>query len=101
MAAWLGIGILVLFSLGLNWFMRGQRSAELVLPDDLGTWIRCTNGEPAALGTFWERRVLLHSGSLISRPYLFEQHRLRREVDGEILEVRPERKFEIDAGPSA
>ena len=93
MAAWLGICILVLFSLGLNWFMRGQRSASPDLPPDLGEWLRCSVGEADVAGTFWERRQLLNPGSLLVRPHLVEQRRLRRESDGEILEVRPERRI--------
>lgn len=92
MAAGLGIGILVLFSLGLNWFMRGQRLPQLQVPEDVGRWLRCTE-DPAAPGTYWERRVLVNAATLTSGAHLVEQRRLRREADGEILEVRPERRL--------
>lgn len=93
MAAWLGIGILVVFSLGLNWFMRGSRVAALELPPDLGVWVRCEDAEHKPSGTFVERRVLLQAGSFLARPHLIEQRRLRREGDGEILQIWPERRL--------
>jgi hypothetical protein len=93
MAAWLGITILVFFSLGLNWFMRGARGRALHLPKDLGVWVRGPTSEPTPPGTYWEQRMLLIPGTLFKRASIFEQRRLRRTSDGEILEVRPEQRL--------
>lgn len=90
---WLGICIFVLFSLSLNWFMRDPRGRQITLPKDLGEWVRCEAHASEPGGVFWERRTLLVQGSLLRRPYLVEQRRLRREHDGEILEVSPERRL--------
>jgi hypothetical protein len=94
MATWLGICILVLFSLGLNWFMRGQgKMATPSLPPELGEWRKCARAEHEPEGSYWECRTLLRPGSLFVRAYLFEQRRLRRASDGEILEVQSERRI--------
>lgn len=90
---WLGICIFVLFSLSLNWFMRGPAGREVALPKDLGEWGRSDAQGGGPSETFWERRTLLVPGSFLRRPHLVEQRRLRRQCDGEILEVAPERRI--------
>ncbi len=90
METWLGIAILVLFSLGLNLFMRLEpRERHRELPDHLGRWVR-EDATPAA-ETYTERRALLVAGGLVRKTRLIEQRRIRRTSDGEIIEVLPER----------
>ncbi len=93
MSSWLGVGILVCFSLGLTLFMRldfGRSSVEL--PRDLGRWTvvpgESDSGHPGAVV---ERRVLLVEGGLFRRHRLVEQRRARMADTGEVLLVLPER----------
>lgn len=106
---WLGIAILVVFSLGLSLFMRldFSRRSEPALPVNLGIWEPCDE-VPARLGArgeanddladeegsaeiVEERRIILAEGGLFRRHRLLEQRRTRRVRDGEILRVEAPR----------
>ncbi len=90
METWLGIAILVLFSLGLNLFMRLEpRESRRELPDHLGRWVR--EDATSSAETYTERRALFVAGGLVRKSRLIEQRRIRRTSDGEIIEVLPER----------
>ena len=93
MAEWLGIAILVAFSLGLNLFMRlERREKQRDLPEHLGRWVRDPTEVEAEI--YSERRALLVAGGLLRKTRLIEQCRTRRSTDGEILDVLPERTLD-------
>ncbi len=93
MTEWLGIAILVLFSLGLSLFMRlGGRDEQRELPKDVGLWVR-EPGSPDG-DTYCERRALLKEGGLFKKTRLIEQRRRRRVADGKIVDVLPERTLD-------
>jgi hypothetical protein len=94
MADWLGVAILVSFSLGLTLFMRLDFSTRRELPKDLGRW-QVLPGEtwPDHPGARVERRVVLVEGGLLRRHRLVEQRRVRSET-GEVLAIMQERTLE-------
>ena len=93
MAEWLGIAILVVFSLGLNAFMRHERrETQRAFPAHLGRWVR--DATVTSAGTYFERRALVVNGNLLRKTRLIEQRRERRVSDGEILQVFPERTLD-------
>lgn len=104
---WLGIAILVVFSLGLSLFMRLDFTGGSgpALPESLGIWEPCVEVAPCVEGgarespvrdvgsteTVEERRVVVVEGGLFRRHQLIEQRRTRRVRDGEILRVEAPR----------
>ena len=94
MTAWLGILILLAFSLGLNLFMRLEKRPAVALPDELRQWTRvpCDGISPEL---YLERRVLeVERRGFGSRRWV-EQRRLRRHSDHSIVEVLEERPFRL------
>lgn len=96
MTAWLGIVILLAFSLGLNLFMRleGEPTAEPA--EELRRWRRVPGAAPRS-GAYLEHRVIYHERRWLPSRRWVEQRRLRRESDGAILEVLEERPFRLQS----
>lgn len=94
---WLGIAILLAFSLGLSLFMRldFSRGAKRSLPPNLGNWEPCPEApEGESEGILEERRWIVIEGGLFRKHQLVEQRRTRRLHDGEILRVAPQKVVE-------
>ncbi len=90
MTAWLGIAILLVFSLGLNLFMRLEVKPRAAIPDHLRNWTRLpTDG--LAEGLYVERRVVELQRRGLAGPRWVEQRRVRRISDNAIVEVLEER----------
>jgi hypothetical protein len=91
---WLGIAILLAFSLGLTLFMRLEPGKPRKRPPQLGEWQRREGapGEPEA--AYLERRLWLYDGGWLRPHRLVEQSRVRAESDGRILRALPERLVE-------
>jgi hypothetical protein len=98
MSNWLGIAILLTFSLGASLFMQMHtgRLRKRELPADLGRWTTGKKGEqppPSGGAPTLESRTLLIEGGLFRRHRLIEQRRLR-DANGEIVAILPERVIE-------
>jgi hypothetical protein len=88
--AWLGIAILLAFSLGLNLFMRLEVKPRAAIPDHLRSWTRLPT-EGLAEGLYVERRVVELQRRGLNGPRWVEQRRVRRLSDDAIVEVLEER----------
>jgi hypothetical protein len=89
--SWLGIAILILFSLGLSWFMRFERSLPRRLPEEVGHWQRDDHRGGDADGTYGEKRLWFYEGGWWRPHRLVEQARIRDQSDGRIVRTLPER----------
>lgn len=92
MSEWLGIGILLAFSLGLSLFMRLEGKERPRVPDELQVWHRQAPTEPNE-PTYVERRVVQLPSRGFKAARWVEQRRVRRKADDELVEVLPERPF--------
>lgn len=94
MTAWLGIGILLAFSLALNLFMRLERKPRPEPAPELRVWRRVESADvPPDL--YLERRVAqVHAGGLRGSRWV-EQRRTRRITDDAIVTVLEERPFRV------
>jgi hypothetical protein len=91
---WLGIAILLAFSLGLSLFMRLEPTKPRKRPAHLGEWQR-QDGDPGeSKDTYLERRLWLYDGGFLRPHRLVEQTRVRAQSDGRILRTLPERLVE-------
>lgn len=94
MSRWLGVGVLVLFSLVLSLFMRLERKPRAQPPERLRVWSRLP--QPSSTGdTYVEHRVVELPGHGWRASRWVEQRRVRRASDDEIVEVLPERRFRV------
>lgn len=92
MTTWLGIAILLAFSLGLNLFMRLEGKPEASIPDHLRNWTRIPM-DGLGEGLYMERRVMELERRGLTGPRWVEQRRLRRISDDVIVEVLEERGY--------
>lgn len=94
MSKWLGLGVLVLFSVALSLFMRLERKPRPPLPEQQRRWARVQPSKPAD-ETYLERRVVELPGRGFRGTRWVEQRRVRRASDDAIVEVLPERPFRL------
>lgn len=92
MTSWLGVAILLAFSLGLNLFMRLERKPQAKVPDELLRWTRVTDSELPE-GHYLERRVVELEGRGFTGARLVEQRRIRHSSDDRIVEILQERAY--------
>ncbi len=92
MSQWLGIGILVGFSLALSLFMRLERKPRPEVPAELRAWSRAA-ARPEPDDTYLETRVVELPGRGFKAARWVQQRRIRRTSDQSIVEVLPERPF--------
>lgn len=90
MSSWLGVGVLVLFSIALSLFMRLEAEPKASIPDELRRWTRLP-GETT--DTYVERRVVELARRGFRGARWVEQRRVRRASDHEIVRVLQERPF--------
>jgi hypothetical protein len=88
---WLGVAILLGFSLALNLFMRLELKPRAQLPPELRDWRRLPADDTEA-DHYVETRVV-EVERWFGRKRWLEQQRVRRVADGEILEILPERRY--------
>lgn len=89
MTAWLGIVILLGFSLALNLFMRLEPKAKATVPEALRDWHPVPRTDLAE-DLYEERRVVSLTGRAFLGTRWVEQRRLRRRSDQAIVEVLSE-----------
>jgi len=92
MSEWLGIGILLVFSVGLSLFMRLEGKEQPRVPDELRVWHRQTPAGPHE-DTYVERRVVQLPSRGFKAARWVEQRRVRRSDDDTVVEVLRERPF--------
>jgi hypothetical protein len=96
MSQWLGLGILVLFSVALSLFMRLESKHRPPPPEPLRHWARLDGVTPAGDAYVELRVVQLQSRGFRAARWV-EQRRVRRVSDGAIVEVLPERPFRLSS----
>lgn len=89
MTAWLGIVILLGFSLALNLFMRLESKPKATVPEALRQWHPVSRAGLAE-DLYEERRVVSLPGRAFSGPKWVQQRRVRRRSDQTIVEVLQE-----------
>lgn len=92
MTTWLGIAILLAFSLGLNLFMRLEGKPEASVPDHLRHWSRVP-ADGLQDGLYMERRIVVLERRGLTGPRWMEQRRVRRISDDVIVQVMDERAY--------
>lgn len=88
---WLGLAILLVFSLGLNLFMRLEVKAPAPVPEPLRQWTRTPSPHLPA-DCYLERRVVQVERRFLG-PRWVEQRRVRRISDDSIVMIEKERRF--------
>jgi hypothetical protein len=88
---WLGLAILLVFSLGLNLFMRLEIKAPAPLPEPLREWTRIAAPHVPA-DCYLERRVVQVERRFVGSRWV-EQRRVRRVSDDSIVAIEKERPF--------
>lgn len=92
MSDWLGIGILLAFSLGLSLFMRLERKPPPEPAPELRVWTRVESSDLPPDITL-ERRVVQLEARGFGASRWVEQRRTRRTTDGAIVAILDERPF--------
>lgn len=92
MSAWLGIGILLAFSLGLSLFMRLEREPKPEPSPELRIWTRVESSDLPP-GIYLERRVVTLEARGLRGSRWVEQRRTRRVSDDAIVAILDERPF--------